>query len=86
MPTGVEALLIDAPSNVDDQCGASCADECHGTKDSQLRCIRGSHPHGTDEASPHVGRDAHGQLVQWICVESEVNSVDGKSGRAEKRR
>lgn len=41
-------------------CGARCA--CHG----DTQCQRTEHPHDVDEAHPHLGYDADGQLVQWL--------------------
>lgn len=42
-----------------DACNASCA--CHGG----IVCQRAAHPHDDDQAVPHIGVDADGQLVQW---------------------
>jgi hypothetical protein len=43
-----------------DACYASCA--CHGN----ILCLRAAHDHDVDQAVPHLGYDADGQLVQWI--------------------
>lgn len=43
-----------------DACYASCA--CHGG----IVCQRTAHDHDVDQAVPHLGYDADGQLVQWI--------------------
>lgn len=60
-----QEMASDAP-----RCGAKCA--CHG----DILCLRAEHPHDHDadmgpgqprgNVSPHLGRDADGQLVQWL--------------------
>jgi len=44
-------------------CASSCA--CHGG----IECLRAEHPHDVDDAHPHLGYDADGQLVQWVHTE-----------------
>lgn len=52
-------------------CGARCA--CHG----DVRCLRAVHAHVAGDASPHVGRDAFGELLQWVHTEAEGPMLTG---------
>ncbi len=68
-----------------DGCGYSC--HCHG----DVTCLRLPHPHdpdadmGVDPRSglprargnvvPHVGRNAAGELVQWVCTDPVAQAM-----------
>lgn len=68
-PALIEQLEQEMASD-EPRCGASCA--CHGG----ILCLRAEHPHDHDadmgpgqprgNVSPHLGRGADGQLVQWL--------------------
>lgn len=46
-------------------CGARCA--CHGG----VVCRRAPHPHGVDDAQPHLGPADDGELVQWTHTDDD---------------
>lgn len=62
-----------------DRCAQVCDDGCHG----DLVCQRAAHPHDPGNVTPHVGRDASGQMVQWTCLPGDRDSRTAGERKAE---